>query len=471
MSHSRTSLFHFGAQVLTSVAGFLTTLIISRLLGAEVLGTFAVITSLVIILVIPSNAIGGAMSKRISEREAPWEYFTAGIIVIAALLAVLIVALSVANPLLEEYIGAPVGGLLILLIVGSSAYNLYTSVLVGEKKVVAKAALGTLEQVLQLILQAGIVALGYGLAGLVVGKIASFAIAALVGVFVSDLRLTLPNRHHFQRLYDFAKYTWMGQIKGRSFSWIDVLILGFFINNTLIGIYQVSWTLASTLILVSYSIQNTLFPEISELGVDNDVEQIHHLLTEALTFLSIFAIPGLFGAAIIGRELLTIYRPQFALGYGILLILILARTFDAYANQFTSVISGYDRPELVFRTNVVFVVINTLLNFVLIWAFGWYGAAVATAFSALVELVLAYYYVTTAIGYPEIPYRQILYQFVAAAGMAVVLYTLTQHITVNNYSVVATVFIGAAVYLILLLIISKPVRQKFRMLAPAWIPE
>jgi O-antigen/teichoic acid export membrane protein len=179
----------------------------------------------------------------------------------------------------------------------------------------------------------------------------------------------------------------------------------------------------------------------------------------------------LFGAAIIGRELLTIYRPQFALGYGILLILILARTFDAYANQFTSVISGYDRPELVFRTNVVFVVINTLLNFVLIWAFGWYGAAVATAFSALVELVLAYYYVTTAIGYPEIPYRQILYQFVAAAGMAVVLYTLTQHITVNNYSVVATVFIGAAVYLILLLIISKPVRQKFRMLAPAWIPE
>lgn len=471
MSYSRTSLFHFGAQVLTSIAGFLTTLIISRLLGAEVLGTFAVITSLVIILVIPSNAIGGAMSKRISEREAPWEYFTAGITVIAALLVLLIVVLLVAKPFLEEYIGAPVGGLLILLIVGSSAYNLYTSVLVGEKKVVAKAALGTLEQVLQLILQAGIIALGYSLAGLVVGKIASLAIAAIVGVFVSDLRLALPNRHHFQRLYDFAKYTWMSQIKGRSFSWIDILILGFFVNNALIGIYQVSWTLASTLILVSYSIQNTLFPEISELGVDDDVEQIHHLLTEALVFIGIFAIPGLFGAAIIGRELLTIYRPQFALGYGILLILILARTFDAYATQFTSVVNGYDRPDLVFRANVVFVVVNTVLNLVLIWAFGWYGAAVATAFSALVELVLAYHYVTITIGSPEIPYRQILYQFAAAAGMVVVLYTLTQYITVNNYSVVAVVFVGAGVYVTLLLAVSELVRRKFRMLAPGWIPQ
>lgn len=470
MSLSRTSLFHFVTKVLTSIAGFLTTLVIARLLGADVLGTFSVITSLVVILTIPTNAIGGAMTKRISEQRDTSEYFTAGIVIIAVLLTALVGFILATKPLIESYIGAPVVGLVVLLVITASLYRLYTSTLTAEKKVVTSGALETLDQVLQLIFQAGLIVLGYHLAGLIVGKALSFVLAILVGVFASDLRLAMPDRHHFQRLYDFAKYTWMSQIRGRSFSWIDVLLLGFFVNSTLIGIYQVSWTLASTLILVSQSIQSTIFPEMSELGVANEIERIHHLLSEALVFVGVFAIPGLFGAAVIGRELLTIYRPQFSLGHGILLILILARTFDAYAGPFMSVLNAYDRPDLVFRIDIVFVGMNVLLNLVLIWQFGWYGAAVATAFSAGLELVLASYYVAMTIGSPEVPYGQLLRQFLAAGGMTVLLYSLTWYVPLNNYTVVVLVFVGAGVYTALLLAFSNLVRQKFRMLAPGMTP-
>jgi O-antigen/teichoic acid export membrane protein len=470
MKLGRTSLIHFSTQVITSAAGFLTTFVIARLLGADVLGTFSVATSVMVLITIPTNTIGGAMSKRISEQQEPSSYFSAGMIIIVAFAIVLTAGLVGFGSILNEYLGASIVDLFVLMVIGSAFYNLYTTILNGENKVIESGVINTLEQVFQFLFQAGLIVLGYELAGLFAGKILSLLVAVIIAILVSDLTFVTPKRHHFERIYEFAKYTWADQVKGRSFAWIDVFILGIFVESTLIGIYQVSWTFASTLILVSLSIQNTLLPEMSYLGVEKDWEEVHHLLTEALVFVEVFAIPGLFGAAIIGADLLTIYRPVFAQGYEVLLLLIVARAVDAYARQLLNTLAAIDFPKYRFRANIVFVVVNTALNLVLIWKFGWLGAAIATAFSAGIELILGYYYVTEVLGKPDIPYDQILRQFLAAGGMAVVIYLLTQVIPVTNYTVIGLVLVGAAVYTVLLLTISKLVRQKFRMLVPDTIP-
>jgi O-antigen/teichoic acid export membrane protein len=470
MKLGRTSLIHFNTQVITSAAGFLTTFVIARLLGADVLGTFSVATSVMVLITIPTNTIGGAMNKRISEQQEPSSYFSAGMIIIVAFAIVLTAGLVGFGSILNEYLGASIVDLFILMVIGSAFYNLYTTILNGENKVIESGVVNTLEQVFQFLFQAGLIVLGYELAGLFAGKILSLLVAVIIAILISDLTFVTPKRHHFERIYEFAKYTWADQVKGRSFAWIDVFILGIFVESTLIGIYQVSWTFASTLILVSLSIQNTLLPEMSYLGVEKDWEEVHHLLTEALVFVGVFAIPGLFGAAIIGADLLTIYRPVFAQGYEVLLLLIVARAVDAYARQLLNTLAAIDFPKYRFRANIVFVVVNTALNLVLIWKFGWLGAAIATAFSAGIELILGYYYVTEVLGKPDIPYDQILRQFLAAGGMAVVIYLLTQVIPVTNYTVIGLVLVGAAVYTVLLLTISKLVRQKFRMLVPDTIP-
>lgn len=470
MNLGRTSLIHFSTQVITSVAGFLTTFVIARLLGADVLGTFSVATSVMILVTIPTNTIGGAMSKRISEQQEPSLYFSAGMIAVVAFTIALTAGLAGFGSILNEYLGASIVELLILMVIGSTVYNIYTTILTGENKIVESGVVNTIEQVFQFLFQAGLIVLGYELAGLFAGKILSLFVAVIIAILISDLTFVFPKRRHFERLYEFAKYTWADQVKGRSFAWIDVFILGIFVESTLIGIYQVSWTFASTLILVGLSIQTTLLPELSHLGVEEDWEQVHHLLTEALVFVGVFAIPGLFGAAVIGADLLTIYRPVFAQGYGILLLLIVARTLDAYARQLLLTLSATDFPKYRFRANVVFVVVNAVLNFVLIWKIGWFGAAIATVLSAGVELGLGYYYISVVFGKPDIPYDQILRQFLAAGGMAVVIYLLTQVVPVTNYTVIGLVLVGAAVYTVLLLTISKLVRQKFRMLVPDTIP-
>jgi len=471
MSLGRTSLLHFTTQVVKSVAGFFTTLVIARLLGASVLGTFAMATSLTVILTIPANTISGTMNKRISERREPSAYFTSGTLVILILTVIISVALFVADPLVEDYFDAQVVELLILLVAATSTYNIYTSILTGEKKVLSSGIINTTEQILRLVFQAGLIIAGFSLAGLFVGKIFSLVVATIVGVVISDLTAVRPARRHFRRIYDFGKYYWMNQIKGRSFSWMDVLILGFFVESTLIGIYEVSWTLSSTLILVSQSVQQTLFPEVSELGVTDDYDRVRHLVDEALVFVGIFGIPGFFGALVIGGELLTIYRPVFQQGHIILLLLIAARLLDAYAVQLTSVISALDSPEINFRISGVFAGVNVALNVFFVWQFGWLGAAVATLSAAVVELVLSYHYLVGIIDRVSVPRREITAQVGASVVMAGVVYACTWFVRLNNYTAVGLVFVGAGVYLILLVAASTRIRRKAWMLMPGLDPE
>lgn len=470
MSLGRTSLLHFSTQIVKSVAGFATTFVIARLLGADVLGTFAIATSIMVFLTIPTKAVAGTMNKRISERTDPSAYFTAGMLIIVALLGLVSAAILIATPLVNDYLGAPVVGLLVLLVASNATYNVYTSILTGEKKVVSSGVLNTLEQVLRLAFQASLIIAGYSLAGLFVGKILSLVVATLIGIYTSDLSIVRPTAYHFQRLYDYGKYYWISQIKGRSFSWIDVLILGFFVESTLVGIYEVSWTLSSTLILVSQSVQQTLFPEISELGTTDDYDRVRHLVNEALVFVGVFGIPGFFGALVIGGELLTIYRPVFEQGYVVLLLLITARLLDAYAYQLASVIGALDYPEVEFRISTTFIIVNASLNLLFIWQFGWIGAAVATMLSTVIELALSYHYLSNLIGQVEVPSKPILAQLAASIVMAATVYVFTWVIPLNNYTAVGLVFVGAGIYVGVLISISARIRRKTWMLIPQLDP-
>lgn len=464
MNLGRTSLFHFFTQVITSVAGFLATFVIARYLGADTLGVFVQATALIALITIPTKTLTGAANKRISERKDTDEYFTACIALLFVFVAATAALLWLGKPYLSAYLGAPVVGLVILYMISNSVFNLYTSVLTGEKKVISSGLLSAVEQGLRFLLQFSLILLGYKLVGIFFGQILSFIGATLVGLYISDLAIRRPARVHFRRLLDFAKYTWVNQIKGRSFSWMDVLILGALVESSLVGIYEVSWTLASVLILVSQSVQQTLFPELSELGVDQEYDQVRHFLDEGLVFVGIFAIPGLFGSIVLGGDLLTIYRPVFSQGRPVLVLLIFARLLDAYASQLISALTAIDYPEYVFRVGVVFSIVNVGLNIILIWHFGWIGAAVATCIAALVELLQCYIYLSRILQKIKIPVRTIGIEIGAGFVMTGALVVLTWYVPVTNYTVIGLVLLGAMVYISTLISFSGRIRQKGVML-------
>lgn len=466
MRLGRTTAVYFGSQVVISLSGFVATFAIARLLGAAVLGQYAVVVALLFWITIPVNAISSAINKRISEGEDPGSYVGAGAVLGAVVVGSLLVLVVAFGDPIDDYVGTPVSRLFALLIIGQGVFLPVLSALNGQKKVAHAGVLQAFEQLGRTGAQVALILVGYGLAGLVVGHAGALLVVGCLGLYFSDVRPALPSREHLVRIAEYARYSWLGTMQSRTFGWMDTIVLAAFVSSALIGIYEVAWTLASTLVLVSNAVQQTLFPELSELSTDENYERIHHFLNEGLVFVGVFAIPGLFGAAVLGPEILSIYRPAFERGAYVLLLLILARTVSAYGQQFVSAINAIDRPDVAFRINLVFVASNVLLNVVLIMAVGWYGAAVATLLSAAITLVLGYAGLRRLIGAPEVPYREIGRQLLASVVMAVALLGPIEVIPSSHYATVALVAFGGAVYVAVLLALSGRIREKAWGLVP-----
>jgi len=129
-------------------------------------------------------------------------------------------------------------------------------------------------------------------------------------------------------------------------------------------------------------------------------------------------------------------------------------------------LNAVDRPDLSFRSNGTLIVTNLVLNVVLVSAFGWVGAAVATACSAGIALLVTYRYIRGVVNF-SIPLTEIGKQIAAAAVMALIVFVgrlqLFPYFVDYEFAVaIGLVFLGAAVYFVVLFGLSVRFREAIR---------
>lgn len=467
MRLAKTALVVFGSSQLSTIVGFIATFYIARFLGPGTLGTYAVITALLFWIHVPASAIDSALMKRISEGIDQGKFLSAGFTISGAMAVSVALGLIAFERQVNAYIGAPVSKTVAVLALSWFTAQWVSAVLQGQDKVAANSLVWTSGRIVRTILQivlAGIV--GLGLTGLIWGHAASFFVVTVVGVAIFDIRPQFPSREEFFSLWEYARYAWLGRISSQAFNWMDTVLLGVFVSSSLIGIYEVAWTIASTLAVVSTAITDALFPSMSRLDARNRQEEVEGLLNKGLIFAGFFAIPGLLGGFVVGTRVLEIFGPAFGQGRIILLILITARLSNAFSGQFKSTVNALDRPDLGFRINAGFILTNLVLNLSLIPVFGWSGAAVATSLSSILMLILSYYYVNRVLTEVVFPMREIGEEIVASLVMIVPVYILTQAVSASEITTVGIVFIGAAVYIAVILVISSRIRSNLLSLLP-----
>ncbi|ELY51675.1 oligosaccharide flippase family protein [Natronolimnohabitans innermongolicus] len=465
MRLGQTSAVYLVSKVLGSVLGFLATVYFARVLGEDVLGQYALVLAVVTWLGIGGKVgINRAITKRISEGEEPEEFTGAGLVVMGAMMTIVAVAVIVFREQVNAYVGVPVAEFVVLLLFVTLYKSLINASLKGNHLVHVYAILSTGRQGTRAVAQIGLVALfGLGLSGMLWGYAIGYLVTATIGLWVLGLRPSMPGKEHIVSLFEYAKYAWLGSIRGESFETVDIAVLGFFVTQGLVGIYSVAWSIGKFLDIFGSAVSNTLFPEMSKVSAENDANAIAGLAEDGLTYAGLILIPGLVGALVIGDRLLQIYGDSFVAGTDVLAILVLALLIYTYNKQLLSILNAIDRPDLAFRANGVFIVVNVILNVILIWQIGWVGAAVATALSAAVGLVLAYYYASSYVPF-SLPVAEITRQWIAAIGMGATVYVvrqLTETHWLAEYNaafVVALVSVGAAVYFGTLFVISRTFR-------------
>lgn len=463
MRIGQTSIVHFVSRATSTVVGFLATLAIARLLGADTLGIYTLAINVVIWLqMFGDMGIQEALTKRLSEAREDDAYLLGGALIQLILFALVALVVLGLGGIVGRLTDAPLARVLSqygLAVVGlffvGSVYLFLLAVLRGQHRVHLASVLGPIERTARSALQIGVVLLGFGFVGLLVGYAVARAVASTVaGLLVSGHlshphRPALPERRHIGHLMSYSRYSWLSGLTGRAFNAMDVVVLGLFVASEFIGYYTAAWNIASMLAVFGISISEALFPEMSRLSSATDSEQVVGLLDDALAYAGLFVVPGLVGAVLLGGRVLAIYGEEFATAHLVLVVLVAARLLYAYGGQFVNTLNAIDRPELAFRVNGVFVVTNIVLNVVLVARYGWVGAAVATAVSAFVLLILGYRTLNRVVAV-TVPSHEIAKQWVAAGVMGTVVVTSRVVIGGSLPATLVLVGIGAVTYFVVL---------------------
>ncbi len=466
MRLGQTSAIYFISKLLAAALGFIATIYFTRTLGDEIYGLYALTLALVSWLgIVKSLGFGSAIVKRMSEGEEPDEYLAAGTVIKVTLTIVIALAVLAFQDQVNAYVGQPVAELVILLLIASIISGIVSTALKGTHRVHIYAPLTTAREAAMTICMIVLVYLGWELTGMLLGHALGTIFIALVGLSIVRPRLVVPKQRHIIRLFDFAKYSWLSKMEKKSINEMDILVLGVFVSAGLTGVYAVAYSLSKFLEMFGSAISKTLFPEISKLSTETDIQMTRKLTTDALTYAGLFLIPGIIGAAVLADRLMLIYGPEFEVGEQVLLLLMVGVLTYTYSRQLLTTLNAIDRPDLAFRANGVVVIANIVLNVTLIYSIGWVGAAIATTTSAAIGFVLSLYYVRTQIEL-TLPYNEVALQWFAALCMGIVVY-IARHLgeanlgwvdAYNAVFVVGLVGLGATVYFTLLLGISSTFR-------------
>jgi len=478
MRLGQTSAIYFISKLLAYMLGFVATIYFTRTLGDEIYGFYAVTLALVSWLgIIKTVGLGNAIVKRMSEGEEPNAYLAAGTAIKAALTTIVALGVFIFQDQVNAYVGQPVAELVVVLLIVSIASGLVSAALKGTHRVHIYAPLKTVKEAFMSISMVVLVFLGWELTGMLVGHALGTAIIAVIGLVIVRPQVVIPERRHFVRLFDFGKYSWLGKMEKKTINEMDILVLGVFASANLTGVYAVTYSLSKFLEVFGSAISKTLFPEMSKLSTEDDLQMVQKLTHDALTFAGILLIPGIIGAALLGDRLMLIYGPEFEIGEQVLVLLIIGVLIYTYSRQLFTTLNAIDRPDLAFRANGVVVIANIVLNVTLIYSIGWVGAAIATALSAAIGFVFGLYYVRTQISL-SLPYCELSRQWIAALLMGSVVY-IARYFGESNFAwvddfntvfVVLLVGLGAAVYFVLLLSISSTFRTTVTNNLPFAVP-
>ncbi len=453
MDLARSALKITAAKVGSLVLTFVGTAFFAQELGATLLGIFFLFQAVLGISALPAN-LGTriAVEKRISEGGPADRILGTGIALKSVLLVIIIGVILFFQSHLNQYIGAEVAGLLILAIFLQEFAGLMMNVLKGELRVGETATLSFAYSVVWVTLGALLVTLDYGVIGLIYAVIAGKGLQLLWAMYKTSVGIGRPTRTQAHSLVDYAKYSIIPEIDGQVHSWMDVLIIGFFLTQADVGAYEIAWQVAGPVLLLTGAIGTTIFPQISSWSADDAIGQLEMLFPKLIIPSVIFVFPAFFGGLLLSKEILgLIFGEEFTAAWLALIILITGKLPRAIRQIVGKSLLGLNRPDLVTHAAVVDIIANLLLNLILIWQFGIVGAALGTVLSMTLGTIHRTYYLSKFIKI-RIPYHELGWCLLSSVAMYGILYIGKHIIEISSIiHLFGFIFAGAALYGIFIL--------------------
>jgi O-antigen/teichoic acid export membrane protein len=375
--------------------GLVTNVVLTRFLGTSLYGIYTYVLVLFSLFTVFTR-LGGDKSllrflpeyeddprKRAATVTLAYGTSLAGSVVVAAAVYVwapVISAYTLADPLFVEvlHITAIVIPFHTLSMLTFSAFKAI------ERMDYNVAVSSVARPALRLVFVGGAVALGYSLIGAAAGLVVSGLLTLLVALVVLVRRTDLhavgrPTGHDLRQYYDFSVPLTFTQLGSFLYNRIDLLMVGFLLSGSAVGVYNVA-VVVSRLLSLPLSAFNQLFPPVASRLYHADdhatLDSVYGTGTRLVFTLALF--PGI-AAFVYAPELLRIFGAGFVRGERVLMLFVVAQLTNALVGPSGYLLMMSDHQYLTLSNQLVSGVANAILNYVLILEYGFVGAALATA--------------------------------------------------------------------------------------------
>ena len=406
------------AKIVSVVFTFMTSLITARYYGAEVLGTLAIIGSvLAIFSVFALMGMNTAVLRLIPEYlqkysvSSAYAVYQKSLSIVLGLSLLSAIVLYGISPLLAESVFHKAYlefflSLAALFIVTQAVLAYNREAIRGLQNIKVYAIMQFLPSVLTFLLIAVVTFFFYNKYNPVYVMFAvSFLISSITLILMRYLfKLTsneneekyVPSRSELMTLsFPMFLTTTMNTVIGQS----DILILGVMRSESEVGIYAIAFMFAMVTSLLLGLINSIAAPRFSQLYYSGKMDELKSVAQKSTKLIFWSSLPIMLTYLIFGVYILDFYGEEFTAGYYALVFLSIGQFVNALVGSVGNFLNmtGHQKD---FRNIVTFgALLNIVLNLILIPNYGINGAAFGTMISISLLNIIAAITIKRKFGY------------------------------------------------------------------------
>ena len=295
----------------------------------------------------------------------------------------------------------------------NNLFRLYTQYIQGEADMKSLQFIQNVQNALKLILT---IIFFYFFGVSVLAIIGAFLISYLLATIIAGVKVYQLDASISKPAISLSRKEFLNELVPlgitlaviQSFSVIisssDRLILGYLSDPSrsieTIAVYSIATTLASVLMIFPGTIGSVFLPLVSRLVGKNDLVQVRSIMETAQRWSLFITIPVGIIMIIFSSDMLTLfYGASYAAGGMAMSVFTLGLLFSSISYMAYLVLAAMRLIRIELGISIVGAIINLVLNIILIPILGMEGAALASAISFIITMLLLQYYAERLFGF------------------------------------------------------------------------
>ena len=396
---SRHSAVYFAGTLFTMAATYLVKVYVARVLGAEQLGIYALgmtlvsLTQLLGVFGLPATAARYvAVYNGTGRFEELRGFLTRSVGIVTILNLVLSIALLFVGPWIgiRFYHSVGVGTYMPMfaaLVFLGSLNVFYAQILAGFKDIAKRTVIANfIGSPVVIVFTVLLLAVGTGMWGYLGAQIINAFVVVVLLVLAAWKLTPAPARFSFAPLApvspdvtSFAAAAFGMAVLDFLVSQADRILLGFYLNPRLVGIYVLAATLSGFLPLILQSVNQIFAPVIADLHARGQIEVLRRLFQTLTKWVIASTLPLALVVITFSPQLMRIFGPDFVSGWPVLVIGAVGQLVNCAVGSVGYLLLMSGNQKRLIRVQFVMAGVSVVVNLILIPVLGIVGAAIAAA--------------------------------------------------------------------------------------------